>query len=33
MTLEAMARIWFDKSPLQHEVIVKNLIKESRKQK
>ncbi len=33
MTLEAMARIWFDRSPLQHEVIVRNLIKVSRNEK
>lgn len=33
MTLEVMARIWFDKSPLQHEVIVRNLIKLSRNEK
>lgn len=33
MTLEAMARIWFDKSPAQHEVLVKNLINSLKKEK
>jgi len=27
LTLESLARIWFYKSPLQHEVIVKNLFR------
>lgn len=25
MSLEALARIWFERSPFQHAVIVKNL--------
>lgn len=30
MSLEVMARLWFERSPLQHAVLVKNLIRLTR---
>lgn len=33
MTLEALARIWFDKSPMQQEIIARKVMKLSRNEK
>lgn len=30
MTLPELARLWFERSPLQHAIIVKNIIRRER---
>lgn len=32
MTLEMLARIWFERSPMQHQIIVRNLIRKADRQ-